>query len=147
MNDRAARFTVSLLAWLVSHNVADHLLQTDHEAGHKADKEGWVAPMAGHITSYSMAAEMTLQIAEAATGVRIRTGRRILGHLVSGGTHAFIDRRWPIRVALERTGAPGFAQLQTPINGPYLADQAAHWACLFLAAAVMAVDGNGKESR
>ena len=35
----------------------------------------------------------------------------------------------------------GFADLQTPVNGPYLADQALHTGCLWLAALVIAGRG------
>ncbi|MDY0816552.1 hypothetical protein [Kitasatospora purpeofusca] len=51
----------------------------------------------------------------------------VLATLWSAGTHAILDRRWPVRLLLERTGSPNFAVLQSGgISGPYLADQALH---------------------
>jgi hypothetical protein len=58
--------------------------------------------------------------------------------VLSGATHAFIDRRWPVRWLLRRTGSPGFVEMATPVNGPYQADQALHHGCLLIAALLMA---------
>lgn len=132
---RAVRFAVALPALLVAHSVGDHIVQTDHQAAHKA--ESWRA-MAGHVGGYLATAEATLHLVGAATGVRMSWRRRLLGHLVSGATHAVIDRRWPVRRILRATGSAGFADLQTPINGMYQADQALHHGCLLVAALVIA---------
>ncbi|MFD0567717.1 hypothetical protein ACFQ2M_41415 [Kitasatospora saccharophila] len=50
-----------------------------------------------------------------------------------------MDRRWPVRLILERAGAPKFTTLQSGgISGPYLADQALH-ATTLLGSAIMLV--------
>lgn len=84
--------------------------------------------------------------------------RRVAAALaVSAGTHALLDRRWPVRRVLEATRSPGFASGQfkvpaglapddglggwdvpVPLHGPYLADQALHHGALWLAALVAA---------
>ncbi|GAA2123304.1 hypothetical protein GCM10009759_74300 [Kitasatospora saccharophila] len=57
----------------------------------------------------------------------------------SADTHAILDRRWPVRLILERAGAPKFTTLQSGgISGPYLADQALH-ATTLLGSAIMLV--------
>lgn len=163
----ALRFAVTLPTLLVAHNVADHVVQTDHQAANKASS--WPA-MAGHIGGYLATAEAAVQLVGAVTGVRPSWRRRLAGHVLSGATHAFLDRRWPVVRALELTGSAGFARPQMPsvfvdgtvdgatiyspsgkdpaigvartgplpLHGPYLADQALHHGCLLLAALVMA---------
>lgn len=158
----ARRFAVTLPTLLVAHNVADHLVQTDHQAANKATR--WRA-MAGHVGGYLATAEAALLLVGAVTGEHPTWRRRLLGHLVSGATHAIVDRRWPVVEILERTGSPAFAAPRTrvyldvngygqvqsagiprtvelrgpvPLHGPYLADQALHHGCLLIAALVMA---------
>jgi hypothetical protein len=133
-----SRYAAILGTLLVAHNVADHVVQTDHQAKLKAEETGWHGAMAGHVGGYLATAEVALQLVGAVTGERPSWRRRLAGHLVSGATHAFLDRRWPVRRALQLTGSPRFADLQAPINGPYLTDQALHHGCLLLSALVMA---------
>ena len=134
---RAATFAAVLGALLVGHNVGDHLAQTDHQAAHKA--ESWPA-MAGHVGSYH-AVELVALAALRPLGVR-PSARRVLGGLAfSAATHALVDRRWPVTAFLRRTGSPVFAEMTTPLNGPYAADQAIHHACLFVAALIITGSG------
>jgi len=49
---------------------------------------------------------------------------------VSAVTHAFFDRRWPVRWLLEHIGSKGFAELKAAgMDGMYLSDQALHQSC------------------
>jgi hypothetical protein len=132
--DRAAVFAATLAALLVGHTVGDHLTQTDHQAANKA--ASWRA-MAGHLGGYTATCAATLAAVHAATGVRPSWRRVVAGHMFSAATHAFIDRRWPVTRLLRATGSPAFAELQTPINGPYQADQSLHHACLLVAALII----------
>jgi hypothetical protein len=52
----------------------------------------------------------------------------------SAVTHGLLDRRWPVRWILEKTGSARFAAMTTPICGAYQADQSLHVACLFVSA-------------
>ncbi|MFJ2198507.1 hypothetical protein [Streptomyces violaceusniger] len=57
------------------------------------------------------------------------------GLAVSAATHAFFDRRWPIRWLLEHIGAKGFAELKAAgMNGMYSTDQALHQTALLVSA-------------
>ncbi|WP_274914410.1 hypothetical protein [Streptomyces sp. WZ-12] len=57
------------------------------------------------------------------------------GFAFSAGTHAFLERRWPVRWILEHTGATKFAALRAAgLNGMYLADQALHSGALLVSA-------------
>jgi hypothetical protein len=55
----------------------------------------------------------------------------LAGLAFSAATHAIIDRRWPVRWILNHTGSAPFAKT---IHGLYVADQALHWACLWVSA-------------
>ncbi|MEV3970213.1 hypothetical protein AB0K68_19010 [Streptomyces sp. NPDC050698] len=50
-------------------------------------------------------------------------------------THAFFDRRWPVRWLLGHIGSKGFAELKAAgMNGTYLTDQALHHTALLASA-------------
>ena len=129
------RLAVLLPTLWAAHNVGDHLIQTDHQAARKATT--WSA-MAGHIGGYQTTQAVAVGAVLVATGLRCNRWALLTGAVFSAGTHAFIDRRWPVLKLLQRTGSAGFADLTTPINGPYQADQALHHGCLLIAALVMA---------
>lgn len=130
----------------------DHISQTDHQAAHKAKAThgddcaddcridhpiaSWHA-MAGHVGGYTATCAVALAVLRP-IGVRPSLRRVLAGLAFSAATHAVIDRRWPVRMVLEATGSPNFAELQAPISGPYLADQSLHKACLFIAALIVA---------
>jgi hypothetical protein len=145
---RAARFAAVLSTMHAAHNLADHVLQTDAQALGKAGPgaDGWRA-MAGHVGSYHAAQVAALATADRTLGLGLRPGRVAVAVAFSAGTHAFLDRRWPVKRALELTGSPGFATgrfeiprttitAPVPLHGPYLADQALHHACLWVAALI-----------
>lgn len=131
------RFATVLATLLVAHNVADHVAQTDHQAANKANS--WAA-MAGHIGGYQLVQAVSVEAVLALTGLRCTATAKLLGALISASTHAFLDRRWPVKKVLEKTGSPNFAGMTTPINGMYQADQALHHGCLLIAALIMAAD-------
>lgn len=161
MTTAARTYAVVLPTLLVAHNLGDHVTgQTDYQAAHKASS--WRA-MAGHIAGYHATLAAALGATCATTGVRPRWRSVLVGLAFSAATHAFLDRRWPVRRALELTGSPGFARSATlpvhhhgmyrtadgdvgsgdgafplPLHGPYLADQAFHHGCLLVAALLVA---------
>ena len=164
---RAARFAAVLGTLHAAHNLADHVVQTDDMALRKAGH--WSANLA-HVGSYHVVQVAALAVADRALGLGLRPGRTAAAVCFSAASHAFLDRRWPVRRALELIGARGFASPRTvvylsvdglgrvvgdghltrgvpgdveasgpvPLHGPYLADQALHHACLWLAALIMA---------
>lgn len=128
-------FAVILPTLWSAHNVGDHVAQTDHQAKHKA--HDWRA-MTGHIAGYQGAQAVAVSAVSALTGLRCNRWGLLAGTVISAGTHAFIDRRWPVRALLRATGSPEFAEMRTPVFGMYQADQALHHGCLLVAALVMA---------
>ena len=169
MTATAARLGATYAALMAAHDLGDHIVQTDHQAAHKADS--WAA-MAGHVGGYTGLQVAALVGLRALAGVRPSWRRTAAAVAWSAATHAFLDRRWPVKRILELTGSPRFAQpripaltvltrneqvnvkisriaMQTeeaplPIHGPYLADQALHHGALFVAAAILA--GGRKEA-
>lgn len=159
---RPGRFGDYLAALGAAHNLADHVVQTDHQAARKA--VDWRA-MAGHVGGYQAVQLGALLALSRATGARPTWGRMVAAGAFSALSHAFLDRRWPVRRALELTRSPYFARPPTvqvqptivrrgafeaelwttappaipvPLHGPYLADQALHHACLAVCAAILA---------
>ncbi len=131
-------FAASFVALYAGHMVADHVVQTDWQAAHKAGKgvDAFVA-MTGHIGGYTITQTACL-IAAQLVGVPFHGAAVIAGVLFSAATHAFIDRRWPVQWILRRTGSANFAALASSgMNGPYLTDQALHIGCLFVAALII----------
>jgi len=136
-HDPIAIFAAIAATCYASHQIADHVFgQTDNQAAHKADPgwTGWRHNLA-HITAYHAvlaamltATIITLHLPVTATGITA-------GLLASATTHAILDRRWPVRWLLEHTGSTPFSRLNTGgLNGMYLADQALHYACLWITA-------------
>jgi hypothetical protein len=124
-----------------AHQLADHVLgQTDQQACKKAGPgiNGW-RHNAYHVGLYHtvMAAMLTvtiwlLHLPVTATGLTAGLG-------FSAVTHAILDRRWPVRWLLEHSGSTPFSrQAGHGINGMYLADQALHYACLWVSALLIA---------
>lgn len=148
MADRAARFAAALAALWAAHDVADHVVQTDHQAATKATS--WRG-MAGHVGTYHAAQVGALAVLRA-LGVRPSWRRTLAAVAWSAGTHALLDRRWPVTRILRATGSPRFSRPQIvvgptdgdtmagplPLHGPYLADQALHHGALFIAALLLA---------
>jgi hypothetical protein len=160
---RAARFAAVLSTLHAAHDLADHVVQTDMQALRKA--YDWRA-MAGHVGSYHATQVAALVAADRVLGLGLSRWRVAAAVALSAGTHAVLDRRWPVRRLLELTGSEGFAASRTivrldvdglgrvrvpagvptqvdavgpvPLHGPYLADQSLHHACLWLAALIMA---------
>jgi hypothetical protein len=133
----AAIIAVAFAALYASHTVADHLVQTDWQAQGKTADKGWLWPMAGHLAGY-LITQYAFLYAIALAGVPFGLWGFLGGLAFSVATHGVIDRRWPVRWLLEHTGSAPFARLADGgINGIYLADQALHVGCLFVAALII----------
>ncbi|MCG5464161.1 DUF3307 domain-containing protein [Micromonospora sp. MED01] len=130
----AAVIAAVFCALFAGHHVGDHVAQTDWQAKHKAGP-GWlgVRAMAGHLLGYH-ACMVAALLGLVAAGVPLTFQGCAVGLVFSAVTHGFLDRRWPVRWILEHTGSRAFAASQTPLHGPYLADQSLHIVCLFVAA-------------
>ncbi|WP_205380466.1 hypothetical protein [Streptomyces sp. MBT27] len=153
INDVAVLATAGIL-WgtlAVGHNLADHVAgQTDAQAAAKgaptpAEVDEGVSPRRGwgaclrHVAQYHLVLAALVAVTWAVLPLHLTPAGIGAALAVSISTHAFFDRRWPVRWILEHTGSPEFAQLNAGgLNGMYLADQALHHLALFAAAVLMA---------
>jgi hypothetical protein len=135
----ATLFATGLAVFAAAHQVADHVLgQTDRQAENKAKpgKVGWSAIL-GHVAQYHTVMLLMLLVTVQIFSLSPTWYGVLLALAFSFVSHAFIDRRWPVKWLLEHIGSPNFAKLLTPINGPYLADQGLHWFCLWVSAILL----------
>lgn len=134
-------FASVFVALFAAHHIGDHVAQTDWQAKYKVEpgRLGWLA-MAGHLATYH-ACMVAALVGLAAVGVPLTAGGCAAGLAFSALSHGFIDRRWPVRWLLERTGSRAFAASTTPLHGGYLADQSLHIGCLFVASLMVVITG------
>ncbi|MEV4515155.1 DUF3307 domain-containing protein [Dactylosporangium sp. NPDC049525] len=140
MND-ATVFAAIAATLYAGHQLADHVLgQTDKQAAHKA-QPGWSGwrHLFGHVAMYHAVLTVMVFAVVVVLHVPASPAGLITGLTVSTVTHAFLDRRWPVRWLLEHTGSTPFSRLADHgLNGMYLADQSLHYGCLWLAALLIA---------
>ncbi len=136
---RSVVFAVSLLALLVAHQVGDHVLQSDRQAGRKAGRGARaVWSMTGHLIGYHAGALVVLVGTAAALGLALTVRGVAAGLAFSALTHGLLDRRWPVRAILRMTGSSDFANSTAPVCGMYVADQALHKLALLISALLIA---------
>ncbi len=132
---RAVTFAVVLLAALVGHQLGDHVVQTDRQATEKATpgRRG-LSALAGHLVGYHAVVVALVAVTALALRLPLSPVGCAAALALSVGSHALLDRRWPVRAVLRATGSPRFAETTSPVCGMYVADQALHWLVLLLAA-------------
>ena len=144
--DRAARFAVSYALLRAAADVADHWVQTDHQAANKGQhdhNEGQSSAAgrracAAHVATYTATQGAALLAGSRALGVRLRPGPVVAALALSAVTHYVADRREPLRRLADATGKSNFVRLADfGMNGSYRLDQAWHHA-FETAAAVIA---------
>ncbi|MFD8060817.1 DUF3307 domain-containing protein [Streptomyces cyaneofuscatus] len=116
----------------LGHLLADYPLQTDHQATHKADRcaAGWAANLAHaatHVTTCAAALVLGVLVLD---DVSVSLPVAVAALVWIGGSHAFIDRRWPVAWWMNRTGQASWAKH----GGAAHVDQTAHILALVLAA-------------
>lgn len=111
-----------LAALLAGHLVGDWVVQTDRQAAGKVGSWWWNQ---AHVGSY----HLVLVAAVAPFWWDLRLAVLVA---VSWVTHSFIDRRWPVRWLMTRSGSGPFADTGW---GPVVVDQALHVSILLLGAA------------
>ncbi|BAU84723.1 hypothetical protein SLA_3821 [Streptomyces laurentii] len=128
-------FATLFVLFYVGHLLADYAFQTDHQAAHKADRTraGWRANL-DHAAAHVATCAITLLTGMVVLGLSVSTLSAFVALAWIGGTHAFIDRRWPIRWWMERTGSADWAAN----GGAAHVDQTAHITALALAALALA---------
>ncbi|MDH6709881.1 hypothetical protein P3T27_006630 [Kitasatospora sp. MAA19] len=148
--DQAATLATFGAVWgvlAVGHNLADHVFgQSDHQAANKgapsaedvaagaSPRRGWAACLA-HVGQYHLVMAALLALVWLFIPLPLTVTGLAAGFVWSAATHAVLDRRWPVRWLLQRTGSPAFADLRSAgLNGLYLADQALHAGALLISA-------------
>ena len=150
--DSAVVFATVLPALLVAHHVADHWVQTSHQAATKSlpDASGHWACFK-HVASYTAVTAGTVALVWALLGLPITPAGFAAGQVVSAVTHYWADRRHTLARLAELAGKGGFYRLGAPRTGhddnpslgtgAYVLDQSWHWAWLFAAALITAAGG------
>jgi len=148
----AATFAAVFVALYVAHQVADHWIQTQHQAVHKA-APGWLGrrACAGHVAAYTATALVALLALPLCLGLALDPARVVAGLLVSAVTHYAADRRTPLRRLAELLGNGGYLAAATVVRKPhgeaehtgpgtalFELDQSFHYLFLFAAALIIA---------
>ncbi|BFV58278.1 hypothetical protein KCMC57_up33820 [Kitasatospora sp. CMC57] len=133
---RAARFAAVYALLRASADLADHWVQTDHQASNKGqhDHNGQSSAAgrracAAHVATYTATQTAALLLGSRVLGVRLRPGPVAVALALSAVTHYAADRREPLRRLAEATGSGPFYRLTDfGMNGAYALDQAFHHA-------------------
>ncbi|WP_354641316.1 hypothetical protein [Kitasatospora camelliae] len=143
---RAARFAAVYALLRASADVADHWVQTDHQARIKGqhDHNDGQSSAAGrracaaHVATYTATQAAAMLAGSRLLGLRLRPGPVAAALALSAVTHYIADRREPLRRLADATGKANFVRLADfGLNGAYCLDQAWHHA-FETAAAVIA---------
>jgi hypothetical protein len=147
--DAAVTFAVVLPSLLVAHQVADHWVQTSHQAGNKG-RPDWTGRWAcfKHVATYTLVTAAVVGLVWTVFGLPISPAGFVAGQVVSAVTHYWADRRFTLARLVEWLGKTDFYRLGAPRTGKddnpslgtgaYVLDQSWHWLWLFVAALVTA---------
>lgn len=136
-------FAPILGALFVGHSFADHVLQTDWQARHKALGGTLGRVACGMHVAILTAFQLFLILAVCGNlNLDLDPLKLVLGMAWNAWLHYVLDRRVSLRIFAERTGKAGFFHLGDPAvaptgTGAYAMDQAMHHLVLFLAALVI----------
>lgn len=138
------------VALLVAHTVADHWLQTTHQAVSKGER-GVVGrnACARHVASYTVVTTLAVLALWGVFQLDITWWGFAAGQLVSAVTHYWADRRFTLARLADAMGRGGLYTLGAPRpgrddnptlgTGAYALDQSWHWGWLGVAAFLTAV--------
>lgn len=146
----AITFAATLPTLLVAHHVADHWVQTSHQAAAKSAKgNAGRAACAAHVATYTAVTASGVGMVWGALGLPISASGFFTGQLVSAATHYWADRRSTLARFAELVGNGEFYRLGAPRSGKddnphlgtgaYVLDQSWHWLWLFAAALITAL--------
>ena len=110
--DAALTFAVVLPSLLVAHQVADHWIQSDHQAANKG-LPGWPGRLAcaRHVATYTLTTAATVALVWLLFDLPITPLGFIAGQAVSAVTHYWADRRFTLARLCERLGKGNFYRL------------------------------------
>lgn len=130
-------FAISFIALYAAHQVADHWVQTQHQADHKGQpgRAGRLACLA-HVTTYTITQAVALLVVLAVTGYDPNPWLVTAALAVSAATHYVVDRRTPLRrMAMALRKSPAWLDKG---GGMYALDQSWHIGWIFVAALILA---------
>lgn len=142
-------FAAVFIALYAAHQIADHWVQTEHQAATKGHA-GWVGryQCAMHVATYTLTAVVLLAVVGWRLDLHLDPLHTSAGLAISAVTHYIADRRSPLKRIAALAGHREFYQLGTPRfgrddnpslgTGAYALDQSWHIFWLFVAALVMA---------
>ncbi|GAA4613043.1 DUF3307 domain-containing protein [Saccharopolyspora hordei] len=148
--ESAVTFAVVLPSLLVAHNVADHWVQTSHQAANKG-RPDWTGRWAclRHVASYTLVTALAVGLVWTVLGLPITAAGFLAGQAVSAVTHYWADRRFTLARLAAISGNAGFYRLGAPRDGhddnpnlgtgAYVLDQSWHWLWLFVTALITAL--------
>lgn len=115
----AGTFAAVFVALYVAHLLADHWIQTEHQAVCKA-QPGWPGRLAcaGHVAAHTTACLVVLLVLPVFLGVHLDPGRVAAGLLVSAVTHYAADRRTPLLRLARLLGNGGYLDAATVVRKP-----------------------------
>lgn len=128
-------FATLFVLLYVAHLLADYPLQTDHQAGHKADggAAGWRANLA-HAGTHLVLSGLALLAGWVVLDLNVGLLPAATALLWIAGSHAVIDRRWPVARWMRFARQARWAQN----GGAAHVDQTAHVTAIFLTALALA---------
>ncbi|MFE7566223.1 DUF3307 domain-containing protein [Streptomyces sp. NPDC057539] len=128
-------FASLFILLFIAHLLSDYALQTDHQAEHKALRtwKGYKA-LAVHAGTHVAVSAVLLGLGGLLLGLSLTPLVALAALLWIGGSHAFVDRRWPVTWWMTHTGSEEWIGR----GGAAHVDQTAHVAALGIAAMVMA---------
>lgn len=129
-------FAATFILLYTAHLVADYVLQTDHQAAHKADRSvaGWRANLA-HAGTHVIVCAAALAAGAALLGeLHPNLWRAAVAVAWIGASHAAIDRRRAIAWWMDHARQREFRER----GGAAHVDQTAHIAALVIAATIIA---------
>lgn len=128
-------FATLFVLLFVAHLLADYPGQTDHQAKHKADggAAGWRANLA-HAGMHLLISALALLVGQVVLDLDLGLLPATAALLWIAGSHAFIDRRWPVARWMRFARQAGWAQH----GGAAHVDQTAHITAICIAALALA---------
>lgn len=148
-----ALFAAAFAALFAAHQVADHWLQTNHQAVTKG-LPGWAGRFAcaRHAVTLTAVMAAALAVTAVVTGARFSVPWTAIALAVNAITHYWADRRTTLAGLTERIGKGTFWRLGAPRpgrddnptlgTGAYALDQS--WHTLFLLVSALIIAGGAR---
>jgi hypothetical protein len=132
----ATTFAVTLAVLYAAHSVADHWIQTDHQAVAKGarTRAGQLADLR-HVTTYTLTLAAALAVAAWRVGLHYDPAHVPAGLALNAITHYWADRRVYLLALARRIGKSGW--LDTDPQAAYQLDQSWHIGCLLVTALII----------